>query len=146
MPRNNPVSTRSRAIIADLAAVPRINSLGPIAARFVYSLRLIALHDRAKRDPIPELAIRLASVETAAVAFQLAQTISATWPDAIHVSRFCCCAISHDEATVGAMLDAATDRDRAAFDGVLQGLVRPDRIEALWDASLALVVAEMHAA
>jgi hypothetical protein len=139
-------SPQTRRIIADLAAVPRVVSLGPIAARFVHSLRLIALHDRARRDPIPELATRLASVEAAAKTLALAQSITASWPERLHVSRFCCCAMTHDETTVGALIDAASSRDRSRFDAAVQGLVRPAGIELLWDAALDLVAAELRAA
>ena len=146
MPDHSAPSPRTRPIIARLAAVPRVQTLGPIAARFVYSLRLIALHDRARRDPIPELAMRLASVESAAKSLALAQVVGAVWPENIHVSRFCCCAMSHDEATLGAMVDAATGRNRPAFDAAVQGLIRPARIDALWDATLDLVAADLQGA
>lgn len=146
MPENRPASSSSQTIIAQLAQPRRVQSFGAIAARFIYSLRLIALHDRARRDPVPELAMRLASVESAAKSLALAQTITQVWPENVTVSRFCCCALTHDEATIGALIDAATARDRTAFDGAVQGLVRPMRIETLWDASVDLIVAELHAA
>lgn len=146
MPDHRPASSSSQTIIAQLAQPRRVQSLGPIAARFIYSLRLIALHDRARRDPIPELAMRLASVESAAKSLALAQTITHVWPENVTVSRFCCCALTHDEATIGTLIDAATARDRTAFDGTVQGFVRPMRIDALWDASVDLIAAELHAA
>lgn len=133
------------AIIARLAQPPRIAGMHPLAARFVYSLRLIALHDRAGRDPVPELAARLGSVEIAARTLTLAQAVQACWPERIHVSRFCCGLLSHDEATVGAMVAGAATRDRAGFEGAITGLVRPDRVHTLWEAVLGLVTAEMRA-
>lgn len=146
MPDNRPITSRSRQIVAELAQIPRIHSLGPIAARLVYSLRLIALHERARRDPIPELAMQLTSVDIAAKALALAQVVAATWPENIHVSRFCCHALTHDEATVGALIEAGNARDRQAFDAKVQGLIRPARIETLWQATLDLITAEMRAA
>ncbi len=119
-----------------------MGNLGPVATRFVYSLRLIALHDRARRDPLPELAAKLGSVETAAKAFALAQSISGAWPDNIHVSRFCCDLLTHDEATIGALVDAVCERDRPVFQNTVSGLIRPNRIERLWDATFDLVVTE----
>jgi hypothetical protein len=138
-------SAATKATIAKLAQAPRIERLGPIAARFVYSLRLVALHDRARRDPVPELATRLASVEVAARSLALAQAIKQVWPENIHVSRFCCCAMTHDEATVGAMIDAVTQRDRHAFDAAVTGLIRHDRGEMLHEAAQELVLAELSA-
>ena len=147
MPGQTPTSSAStRNTIAALAAPPRIERLGPVGGRFVHALRLIALHERIGRDPVPELAVRLGSVEVAAKALILAQTISANWPENIHVSRFCCRLMSHDEATIGAFVDAAARADRAGFEAALAGLVRPDRMHRLWEGSLALVAAEMRAA
>lgn len=134
----------NRNIIAALAAPPRIEALGPIASRFVHALRLIALHDRANRDPIPELANRLGSVDVAAKALILAHAIAATWPENIHVSRFCCRLLSHDEATIGAFVDAAAAGDRRGFEAALEGLVRADRAHRLWEGALALAAAEIR--
>ncbi|MEP3421235.1 MAG: DNA-directed RNA polymerase subunit beta' [Erythrobacter sp.] len=144
MPQNHPATAQSKAVIAKLAEPRRIEGLHPIAARFIYSLRLIALHERARRDPVPELASRLGRVETAAKSLALGHAISATWPENIHVSRFCCGLLSHDEAAIGALVDSAVNRDRAGFEGVIEGLIRPDRTHRLWDAVLGLVVAEMR--
>lgn len=141
----NPSSAATQNIIAALAAPPRVEALGPIAARFIHALRLIALHERMGRDPVPELAVRFGGVENAAKALMLAQAISASWPENIHVSRFCCGLLSHDEATIGAFVDAAAQGHRAGFEGALAGLIRTDRMHRLWGGALALVAAEMRA-
>lgn len=146
MPGTNTSFAHSRRIIAELAAPARIDTLDPIAARFIHSLRLIALHQRAKRDPVPELAARLGSIEIAARSLALSQAITATWPENIHVSRFCCCALTHDEMTIGAMIEAAHARDRTEFDATAEGLIRPARIEALWAEAQDLVISELNAA
>ncbi|MEM8724800.1 MAG: DNA-directed RNA polymerase subunit beta' [Pseudomonadota bacterium] len=146
MTQHRTPSARSRSIVARLAEPPRIENCGPIAARFVYSLRLIALHERARRDPVPELAVRLCSVETAAKALACSQVISATWPENIQVSRFCCGLLTHDEATIAALVDAAAQRDRPKFEAAIEGLIRPDRVHRLWDAVLRLIAAEAHSA
>lgn len=138
-------SATSQNIILALATPPRIEKLGPIAGRFVHALRLIALHDRMRRDPVPELAAKLGSVDVAARALILAQTIAACWPENIHVSPFCCCLLSHDEATVGAFVDAAAHGDREGFEAALSGLIRTDRTHRLWEGALALAAAELRA-
>lgn len=146
MPGNRLPSASTQDIIARLAAAPRVEALGPIGARFVHALRLIALHERLGRDPVSELAVRLGSVEIAAKSLIFAQTISASWPENIHVSRFCCRLLSHDEVTIGGLVDAAARRDRAGFEDAVAGLVRPERWHRLWDGALALIAAEMRAA
>jgi hypothetical protein len=145
MPENPMPSATTRTIIAALAAPPRLDALMPIAGRFIHALRLIALHERVGRDPVPELAARLGRVEVAARALILAQTISASWPENIHLSRFCCSLLSHDEATIAAFVEAAATGDRVGFEGALTGLVRADRIHRLWEGALSLAAAEMRA-
>lgn len=139
-------TTTTRAIIAALSEPPRVDMLGPIGGRFVHALRLIALHERVGRDPVPELAVRLGGVEIAAKSLMLAHAISASWPENIHVSRFCCRLLSHDEATIGMFVDAAANGDRHGFESALAGLIRADRMPRLWEAALALAAAEMRAA
>jgi hypothetical protein len=146
MSRSHPHSTAAKNIIAALAASPRVERLGPIAGRFLHALRLIALHEKMGRDPVPELAIRLGGVEIAAKALILAHTISASWPENIHVSRFCCRLMSHDEATIAAFVDAAAEGDRTGFEAALTGLIRPERMHRLWEGALALAAAELRAA
>ena len=146
MSSHNSPTSAARTTIAALAAQPRVEALGPIGGRFVHALRLIALYERLGRDPVPELAVQLGSVEVAAKALILAQTISASWPENIHVSRFCCRLLSHDEATIGAFVDAAARADRAAFESALAGFIRADRMPRLWEGALALSAAELRAA
>lgn len=145
MSRRHPPSATIQTIIASLATPPRVEALGPIGGRFVHALRLIALHERLGRDPVPELAARLGSVDVAARALILAQAISASWPENICVSRFCCRMLSHDEATIGAFVDAAAQGERAGFEAALAGLIRSDRTHRLWEGALALAAAELRA-
>lgn len=145
MSRQHTPSATTRRTIAALATPARVETLRPVAARFVHALRLIALHERVGHDPVPELAVRLGSVEVAAKALILAHAISATWPEDIHVSRFCCHLMSHDEATIGAFVDAAARADRAGFERALEGLIRTDRMPRLWEGALALAAAELRA-
>ncbi|MBV7258321.1 DNA-directed RNA polymerase subunit beta' [Erythrobacter crassostreae] len=143
--RESAHSASAAAWIKELQRPKQTNALSPIAARFVYSLRLIALHERAKEDPLPELVVRLGSVEVAAKALALAQAVSNIWPDPIHVSRFCCHFLSYDETAIGALLDSASQCDRTGFENAIAGLIRPDRMHRLWDKTLALIAAEARA-
>lgn len=56
-------SSTTHTIIAQLAEPPRLAALHPIACRYITMLRLIAVHEAAERDPVPELAVRLGSVD-----------------------------------------------------------------------------------
>jgi len=145
MTQSRSITAASKAIIAQLAEPPRVASLNPIAARFIYSLRLIAVHERAKRDPVPELASRLGSIDIAAKSLALSQVICRSWPENIHVSRFCCGLLSHDEATIAAMIENTHRRDQAGFDDAISGLIRPERVHRLHEAVQELVTAELSA-
>jgi len=145
MPGHSIPSAASHRIVSALAVPPRVGKLGPIAGRFIHALRLIAVHDRARRDPVPELAAKLGSVDVAAKALILAQAVAAHWPENICISRFCCRLMSHDEATIGAFVDAAANGDRGGFEAALDGLIRPERAHRLWEAALALTSAEIRA-
>lgn len=145
MPDPRTPSAATRSIIAALATPPRVERLGPVGGRFIHALRLIAVHERVGRDPVPELATRLGSVDVAAKALILAQAIAASWPENIAVSRFCCRLLSHDEATIGAFVDAAAAGDRGGFEAALDGLIRPERAHRLWESALALASAEIRA-
>ncbi len=142
MTQHNAPSAQRRVTVARLAQIPRIEDVGAIAARFLYSLRLIAVHERARRDPVPELAARLGNVDIAAKALALSQAIASSWPENIQISRFCCGLLTPDEATIGAIVDAVCSHDRAAFERAVEGFVRHDRVHRLWDSALALVLAE----
>ncbi|NQX93954.1 MAG: DNA-directed RNA polymerase subunit beta' [Erythrobacter sp.] len=134
------------AILEKMAEPVLLFSLSPVAARFIHALRLIALHERVKRDPVPELAMRLGALDVAAKALALSQTVAATWPENVHVSRFCCQRLTHDEATIGTLIELTWSRDRAGFGAQIEGLIRPERVDRLWEAVLDLVAAEVNAA
>lgn len=145
MSQNRSSQSASRSVIEKLAQSSRLTDQHPVAARFIYALRLVALHDNPGRDPVPELAARLGGVEIAAKALALAQAIKCCWPEDVHVSRFCCGLLSHDEATIGAMIACAVERDPSGFDATVRGLIRPDRINRLWECVLDLAAAELGA-
>lgn len=144
MPDSHITSAAAKETISKLGEPVRLDGQNPIAARFIYSLRLIAAHARMRRDPVAELTAQLGSVDVAAKSLALSQAICAAWPENIHVSRFCCCLVSHDEATIASAIEAVIERDRTCFDQTMVGLIRPDRIERLWEAASDLVIAELQ--
>lgn len=146
MPSSPSPSAAIRQTIAALAQPPRIGTLAPIAAEFVRALRLVALCDRAGRDPMPELAARLGGVEIAARALLLSKAIAGSWPEAILVARPCCSLLSHDEATVGAMVGAAARGDRSGFEAAISGLIPRESTHPLLEATLAFLKASSRAA
>ncbi|HEX5644721.1 MAG TPA: DNA-directed RNA polymerase subunit beta' [Erythrobacter sp.] len=128
--------------IEQLQHPPALEVLHPAAARLVFSLRLIAIHARAGRDPTAELALRLGSMTVAVRTLQLADSIGACWPEPVQLRRFCCRALSHDEATIAALVEAAWHNRQDQFNLQLHGLIRPERSQRLWADCVELVASE----
>lgn len=135
-------ATYAKDWLERLAAPVRIDSQSPVAMRFIFALRMIACHEVVGKDPIPCLAVKLGSLASAGQAMELAELCSRFWPEPINLARPCCLFLSHDEQTMATMVDAAAGRDHAGFCHQLDGLVRHERREALWDSAVALVAVD----
>ncbi|RGP41564.1 hypothetical protein BPTFM16_01871 [Altererythrobacter insulae] len=128
--------------IERLSQPTRITQLSPIAQRFIFSLRLIAVHRKAGRDPVGELTTRLGSVSVAIKTLQLVEICAQAWSDPVQVRRCCCQMTSHDELTLSTALDSARSSDRGAFDQNLSDLLSREVRDAIWIAASELVIAE----
>lgn len=128
-------SHTAHATIAALARPQDIRGLSLTALHLVMAMRLCALFERAGRDPVPDLARRYHSVEAACAVHGLVRTVMQTWPEPFMVNRPCCLAMTPDETTLAAMTRAALAADHPAFAAALSGFVRPDRHEALHEAT-----------
>ena len=71
MPQPYAPSAAARAVVTRLAEPQPVRALHPVAGRFVYALRLVALHERARTDPVPELTQRLGQITIAIKTLQL---------------------------------------------------------------------------
>ncbi len=120
----------------------RIDNQSQAAAGFIYALRLLAVYHAAGRDPAAELAVRMESMTAALCTIELSHMLLHAWPEPVTVNRYCCKLLSHDEATIALMLNAAAERDKEAFERALTGLVRRERIARLWDRTVMLMGAQ----
>ena len=128
--------------IAKLQEPPKISDLSPLAQRFVFSIRLIAVYRKAGRDPVSELTARLGSLTVAIKALQLVEVLAHAWPDPVQVRRCCCQIASHDELTMSAALQSVADGDHNAFDQQLSDLIPREVRDAIWTSASELVIAE----
>ena len=103
------------------------------------AMRLCALFERVGRDPVPDLAHRYRSIEAACAVDGMVRTLIRTWPEPFMVNRPCCLALSPDEVTLSAMVRAALIGNRAGFAMSVEGFVRADRHDALYEATLHAV-------
>ncbi|WP_107716533.1 MULTISPECIES: hypothetical protein [Novosphingobium] len=123
------------ATIAALARPQDVRALSLTALHVVMAMRLSALFERAGRDPIPDLAQRYRSIETAAAVHALVRRVIRTWPERFLVNRPCQLTMTPDEATLAAMVRHALLADNEGFAGMLQGFVRADRQDGLYHAT-----------
>ena len=143
-PTGNPLPRLSRAaIIERLQRVSLLGELDPVARHVVTAIRVLAINSRLGRDPLPSLLHWLITVDAARAFLALADRLGTCWPERVQVLRPCCRLLSPDEATIAAMATCAQAGDRAGFAEQLDGLVRPDRHDGLFDRAVRLV-ASLH--
>ncbi|MDK4805826.1 MAG: hypothetical protein OC190_04680 [Novosphingobium aromaticivorans] len=126
---------RFDAIVARMGRPQDIRALSLAALHAVMAMRLCALFERAGRDPLPDLAQRYRSMETARAVHALVRKVVRTWPERFLVNRPCQLVMTPDEATLAAMLRHALGADRAGFADLLDGFVRADRHDGLFEAT-----------
>jgi hypothetical protein len=78
------------------------------AMHMIMATRLCILYGQAERDPLPDLAVRLRSMEAARRVESLVRTVQESWPEHFLIHRPCCLALSPDEALLGDLTIAAT--------------------------------------
>lgn len=134
-PHTAPVTARHDAIVAALARPQDVRALSLTALHVVMAMRLSAMFERVGRDPVPDLAQRYHSVEAAAAVHALVRRVIRTWPDRFLVNRPCQLVMTPDEATLAAMVRHALSGDSAGFADLLDGFVRADRHDGLYQST-----------
>lgn len=101
----------------DLSTLFRFKDLRayPLTAmHMIMATRLCILFGQAGRDPVPDLAVRLRSMEAARRLARLVRAIQESWPEAFLIHRPCCMALSPDEALLGDIAVSAAQGDEEA--------------------------------
>lgn len=138
----------AQATIAALSRPADIRALSLVSLEMVMAMRVCAIFRHAGRDPVPDLARRYRNVETAGAIDGFVRTVLRCWPERFTVNRPCCRALTPDEATLVALSRAARSGDRDGFSAVVDGFVRADRHDGLYNATVhavALLPAWAHA-
>ncbi len=115
-----------------LAAPFVLRSLPVETGLMIGALRHWVRARRAKRCPTAAAAAHLGSARAAAHLGLLVEEIAACWPDPFTVAPPCCPRLSHDEATLAAMLRLGNARDRPGFDALLAEMLPQDARERLF--------------
>jgi hypothetical protein len=117
---------------------PEIGTMSAAEARIISALRLWVVMNKLGRPPMQPVAERLGSARAAAHLHLLIEEIGAAWPEPFCVSPPCCSRLSHDEATLGAMVAIAGGGDRRGFDRLLEDLLPAEVRERLFLSSSIL--------
>lgn len=110
-----------------------------IAVQTVMATRLATLYERAGRDPLPDMAVRLRSLRAAQALRALVGTISQLWPERFLARRPCCMVMSPDEALIGEVAAATLRGDRAGAMDAMRDLLPAIARERLFRDMVELV-------
>lgn len=125
--------TARQATVDRLQQPARREALDFTGLAMVGSIRLLALCVRVGRDPLPELVQRFGGLETTRAFLAFADAVGTCWPDRVQVLRPCCGHLSPDEHTLATLAQHALAGDRAGFYRQIDGFVRADRHDRLFD-------------
>ena len=124
-----------------LGARTPLGSLRDDGVRVVMALRLKVICDKRGLDPMTPLTERLGGIAPALRMVHITGLIANLWPEAFVLSPPCCRSLSHDEALLGALAEAAGDRDRVRFDTESRDMLGEEARDQLWRDLAALVPA-----
>jgi len=128
----------------DLSALFRFKDLRayPLTAmHMIMGTRLCILFGQAGRDPLPDLAVRLRSMDAARRVARLVRSIQESWPDAFLIHRPCCMALSPDEALLGDIAVTAFQGDEDAAVQLLRDTLPSDVSRQLYLETVAAAAA-----
>ena len=128
-------------LIEKLTARTPLGALSPEGARVIMALRLKIVCDKRGMDAIPPLATRMGGISGALRMIHVTALVAALWPDPFALSPPCCRTLSHDEAMLGALAEAAYAGDRARFDDESTDMLSEEARDQLWRDLAALVPA-----
>jgi hypothetical protein len=119
-------------------ALPRLDQLTPAQVAIAGAVRRWVLARHMRRCPLQVAHERLGCAQAARALHLLLETVRSCWPEPFAISPPCCSVLSHDEATLLVMIDAAGARRRLAFDGLLCEMLGSDARDRLFAACATL--------
>jgi hypothetical protein len=117
---------------------PRLSACGGIARDMVMAIRVQVVAARRDIDPLPLLIGRLGDASRARHAVHMRQVVGAIWPEPFVLSPPCSPHLSHDEALLAGLVDAAQCNDRHDFDAMAHDLLNEDARDHLWRECIRL--------
>lgn len=141
---NQPSSPQDVSMAQDLNALFRFKDLRsyPLTGmHMIMGTRLCILFGQAGRDPTPDLAVRLRSMEAARRVARLVRSIQEAWPDAFLVHPPCCMTLSPDEALLGDLVVAATRGDEDSAVVLMRDVFPAETVRHLFLETVAAAAA-----
>jgi len=124
-----------------LFAFRDLRSFPMTAMHMVMAMRLCILFGQAGRDPLPDLAVRLRSMDAARRVERIVRTIQQDWPEGFLVHRPCCMVLSPDEALLGDLAVAATQGDETGAIFLLRDTLPTGAVRHLFLETVAATAA-----
>ena len=119
-------------------ALPRLDRLRPDQIALTAATRHWAAAAAARDCPMRAAHDRLGCGRSARGLHLLLAYIGSCWPEPFAVSAPGSSCLTHDEATLLVMIEAARDHRRPVFDALLCEMLDQDARDRLYDASKAL--------
>ncbi len=120
----------------------RARDVDPSAMALVMATRIAVAYQRRGADPLPHLARRTGCAAAAAKLLHCIHVTGTAWPEPFCLSPPCCRSLSHDEATLAALVESVVANDRPGFDAASRDLIDEDGRAAIWRELACLAAAD----
>ncbi|NJS13954.1 MAG: addiction module antidote protein [Sphingopyxis sp.] len=105
------------------------------------AFRIAGFASGTEHDPQPQLIALLGDAHAVSCFRLLIAGMAHVWPDPLSVFRPCCPCLTHDEASLLAMVTHAGRNDRRAFDRAIGEMIGEDGRDWLFATSARLAAA-----
>ncbi|MCW2412809.1 MULTISPECIES: hypothetical protein [unclassified Sphingobium] len=127
--------------LSALFAFRDLRSFPLTAMHLIMAARLCIIYGQSGRDPVPDLAVRLRSMDAARRVILLVRGLQEGWPEHFLVHRPCAMSLSPDEALLGDLAVTAIQGDEAEATRLLRETLPWDVTHFLFHQTVAAVAA-----
>ena len=127
--------------LSALFAFRDLRSFPLTAMNLIMAARLCIIFGQTGRDPVPDLAVRLRSMDAARRVARLVGGIQQGWSEHFLVHRPCCMTLSPDEALLGDLAVMALQGDETGATQLLRDTLPCDVTHFMFHETIAAVAA-----
>jgi len=117
----------------------RLEDVEAGTAGIIRAIRTWVVLHKAERSPFDPMVPHFGSAEATARLRVLIEMVGTAWPDAVALAPPCCRLLSHDEATLAALLAHARTGNRRGFDRECHEMLDWDARCRIWVAMRVLL-------